>query len=134
MVGRSKSRQHVEKPLRDEPVSLQLIASKLDRLVWRKRLWGVDERQVWHVVKRMDEMYRQLYREQQIRYEVLLAEARGESMPAAAGSPAPQPSAPQSPQSPQVTQATPVTPVTPVTAPNPYAAQPRPTGSRFRKG
>lgn len=126
MVGRSKSRQHVEKPLRDEPVSLQLIASKLDRLVWRKRLWGVDERQVWHVVKRMDEMYRQLYREQQVRYEALLAEARDEPMQAAAGSPAP-----QSPRSPQVTQAT---PVTPATAPSPYAAQPRPTGSRFRKG
>ncbi len=131
MVGRSKSRQHVKKPLQDEPVSLQLIASKLDRLVWRKRLWGVDERQVWHVVKRMDEMYRQLYREQQVRYEVLLAEARGESMPAAAGSPTPQPPVPQPPQSPQ---AAPATPVTPVTAPNPYAAQPRPAGSRFRKG
>lgn len=60
-------------------MTLQLIADKLQRLVWRRRLWGVDERQAWHVVQRLDEMYRQLYREQQVRYEALLEQARAES-------------------------------------------------------
>ena len=38
---------------------------------------GIDERQAWHVIQRLDEMYRQLYREQQVRYEALLAQAQG---------------------------------------------------------
>lgn len=77
MLGRSRIRvpQSIQE---DRPVSLQLIADKLQRLVWRRRLWGIDERQAWHVVHRLDEMYRQLYREQQIRYEALLEQARAE--------------------------------------------------------
>lgn len=77
MLGRSRKRvpQGIQE---DQPVSLQLIADKLQRLVWRRRLWGIDERQAWHVVHRLDEMYRQLYREQQIRYEALLEQARAE--------------------------------------------------------
>ena len=77
MLGRSRKRvpQSIQE---DRPVSLQLIADKLQRLVWRRRLWGLDERQAWHVVHRLDEMYRQLYREQQIRYEALLEQARAE--------------------------------------------------------
>ncbi|MDY5275568.1 MAG: hypothetical protein SPH33_06770, partial [Atopobiaceae bacterium] len=42
----------------------------------RHSLMGVDEREVWHVIERLDEMYRQLYREQEVRYEALLQEAR----------------------------------------------------------
>lgn len=77
MLGRSRKRvpQSIQE---DQPVSLQLIADKLQRLVWRRRPWGIDERQAWHVVHRLDEMYRQLYREQQIRYEALLEQARAE--------------------------------------------------------
>lgn len=77
MLGRSRKRvpQGIQE---DQPVSLQLIADKLQCLVWRRRLWGIDERQAWHVVHRLDEMYRQLYREQQIRYEALLEQARAE--------------------------------------------------------
>ena len=77
MLGRSRKRvpQSIQE---DQPVSLQLIADKLQRLVWRRRLWGIDERQAWHVVHRLDEMYRQLYREQQVRYEALLEQARAE--------------------------------------------------------
>lgn len=77
MLGRSKKRvpQSIQE---DQPVSLQLIADKLQRLVWRRRLLGIDERQAWHVVHRLDEMYRQLYREQQIHYEALLEQARAE--------------------------------------------------------
>lgn len=63
-------------PTAQENVSLQLIADKLDHLTWRHSLWGVDEREVWHVVERLDQMYRQLYREQQVRYEALLQQAR----------------------------------------------------------
>lgn len=63
-------------PTVQEQVSLQLIADKLDHLTWRHSLWGVDEREVWHVVERLDQMYRQLYREQQVRYEALLQQAR----------------------------------------------------------
>lgn len=59
-----------------EDISLELIASKLDHLTWRHSLWGVDEREVWHVIQRLDEMYRQLYREQEIHYEALLQESR----------------------------------------------------------
>lgn len=77
MLGRSRKRvpQGIQE---DRPVSLQLIADKLQRLVWRRRPWGIDERQAWHVVHRLDEMYRQLYREQQVRYETLLEQARAE--------------------------------------------------------
>lgn len=77
MLGRSRKRvpQSIQE---DRPVSLQLIADKLQRLVWRRCLWGIDERQAWHVVHRLDEMYRQLYREQQVRYETLLEQARAE--------------------------------------------------------
>lgn len=71
--GRRRNTGEVEPP---EEVSLQLIAQKLDRLTWRHRPWGVDERQVWHVIERLDQMYRQLYREQQLRYEALLEEER----------------------------------------------------------
>lgn len=56
-------------------VSLELIADKLERLTWRHRLYGVDERQVWHVIQRLDEMYRQIYREQEIKYQALLDQA-----------------------------------------------------------
>ena len=100
MRGRSKPRQPSNEPSAQEPVSLQLIADKLERLIWRKRLWGVDERQVWHVVSRLDEMYRQLYREQQVRYEALLAQAR--DMPVSPPeSPAPRRATQQAPRQPQ---------------------------------
>lgn len=83
-TGRQKTQD--PKPKAPEEVSLELIAQKLDRLTWRHSLWGVDEREVWHVVQRLDEMYRQLYQEQQIHYEALLQEARRQ-----AGSTAPTP-------------------------------------------
>lgn len=103
MRGRSKPRQPSNEPSAKEPISLQLIADKLERLIWRKRLWGVDERQVWHVVSRLDEMYRQLYREQQVRYEALLAQAR--DMPVSPPeSPAPRRATQQTPQSQTQTQ------------------------------
>ena len=63
-------------PAGQEPVSLELIADKLARLTWRRRPLGVDERQVWHVIQRLDEMYRQLYREQELRYQALLAQSQ----------------------------------------------------------
>lgn len=99
MLGRSRKRvpQSIQE---DRPVSLQLIADKLQRLVWRRRLWGIDERQAWHVVHRLDEMYRQLYREQQIRYEALLEQARAEQ-PAPSKSQAPKAQALQVPPVPQ---------------------------------
>lgn len=78
MSGRSRPSQGSSSAPSEE-VSLQLIADKLDRLTWRRRPMGVDERQVWHVIGRLDEMYRQLYREQQVRYEALLAQAQGEA-------------------------------------------------------
>ncbi len=65
-----------QEPQDPQELSLELIAQKLDRLTWRHSLMGVDEREVWHVIERLDEMYRQLYREQEVRYEALLKEAR----------------------------------------------------------
>lgn len=59
----------------DQEVSLEQIASKLERLKWRHKPMGVDERQVWHVIERLDQMYRQLYHEQEIRYQALLERA-----------------------------------------------------------
>ena len=99
MRGRSSKRQPSNAPQQQpesERVSLQLIADKLARLTWRRRLWGVDERQVWHVVQRLDEMYRQLYREQEVRYQALLEQARSQSQP--------QPARPQGQAQPQPTQ------------------------------
>ena len=68
--------QMAQEPQDPQELSLELIAQKLDQLTWRHGLMGVDEREVWHVIKRLDEMYRQLYREQEVRYEALLKEAR----------------------------------------------------------
>lgn len=79
MRGRSRKRQQPDASPRQEAVTLQLIADKLSRLVWRRRIWGVDERQVWHVVKRLDGMYRQLFHEQEVRYQALLEQARGQA-------------------------------------------------------
>lgn len=68
--------QMAQEPQDPQELSLGLIAQKLGQLTWRHSLMGVDEREVWHVIGRLDEMYRQLYREQEIRYEALLQEAR----------------------------------------------------------
>lgn len=79
MHGRSSKRQRGQAaPALEEPqrVTLKLIADKLDRLTWRHQLMGVSERQAWHVIERLDEMYRQLYQEQRAHYEALLQEAR----------------------------------------------------------
>lgn len=75
-LGRSKPSRSPDAPSQPETVTLELIASKLAHLTWRHRPMGVDERQVWHVVERMDQMYRQLYHEQQVRYEALLRQER----------------------------------------------------------
>lgn len=79
MRGRSNPRALPQDTPREEEVSLSSIAEKLDRLTWRRKLWGVDEGQVWHVVRRLDEMYRQLYQEQRIHYEALLEQERGKT-------------------------------------------------------
>lgn len=78
MRERSSRRQRSEQAVAQQPeeVSLGLIAQKLDRLTWRHRVWGVDERQAWHVIQRLDQMYRQLYQEQRLHYEALLEEER----------------------------------------------------------
>ena len=76
MFGRDRKRSPQPSAADDQPVTLQLIAEKLAKLVWRRRLWGVDEKQVWHVVQRMDEMYRQIYHDQEVRYQALLDQAR----------------------------------------------------------
>ncbi len=68
--------QMAQEPQDPQELSLELIAQKLGQLTWRHSLMGVDEREVWHVIGRLDEMYRQLYREQEIRYKALLQEAR----------------------------------------------------------
>ena len=62
-------------------MSLEGIAGKLERLRWNHALWGVSERQAWHVIGRLCEMYEQLLREQEVRYEALLAEARAAATP-----------------------------------------------------
>lgn len=68
--------QMAQEPQDSQELSLELIAQNLGQLTWRHSLMGVDEREVWHVIGRLDEMYRQLYREQEIRYKALLQEAR----------------------------------------------------------
>ena len=60
----------------EQSMTLDLIAGKLDRLAWRHCIWGISEKQAWHVVRRLNEMYRQIYLEQQTRYEAMLEEAR----------------------------------------------------------
>lgn len=54
--------------------SLQTIADKLQTMKFRHRLWGVSEQDVWVKVKRIDEMYRSLYQEQEAKYQALLAD------------------------------------------------------------
>ncbi|MGI6033308.1 MAG: hypothetical protein ACOX69_07815 [Coriobacteriales bacterium] len=76
MRGKNRKRA-VQKPsaAQEADVSLELISDKLKRLTWRHRLYGIDEKQAWHVIQRLDEMYRQIYREQEIRYQALLDQA-----------------------------------------------------------
>lgn len=52
--------------------SLDAIAEKLSTLRFKKSIWGVDERDVIHKIQRIDEMYRELYQEQEVRYQALL--------------------------------------------------------------
>ena len=112
MLGRSKPRTHKENTQQNQPATLQLIAEKLEKLVWRRRLWGIDERQVWHVVQRLDEMYREIYERQEIHYQALL-EQKGVKLG----------NLPEVPQTPQ--------PMQPV-SPHRRAGQPTETANQWR--
>lgn len=58
----------------DRPSSLEGIAQKLEKLRFRKAIWGVSEQDVWRKIRRLDQMYCGLYRDQEVRYQQLLAE------------------------------------------------------------
>lgn len=81
--GRRQSIGHkapsAPEPQAPEELTLELIAQKLDRLTWRHSLWGVDEREAWHVIQRLDEMYRQLYQSNGFTTKRCSKRASGES-------------------------------------------------------
>lgn len=59
-------------------VSLDAIAEKLSTMRFRRSIWGADERDVLNKIRRIDEMYRELYRDQETRYQTLLADRERE--------------------------------------------------------
>ena len=58
--------------------SLDAIAEKLSTLRFKRSIWGVDERDVIHKIQRIDEMYRELYLRQELRYQTLLEDRERE--------------------------------------------------------
>lgn len=78
MQGRAKHRRggipvaHEEGPA--GAVSLETIAEKLGDLRFRRAVWGADDRDVLNKIRRIDEMYRALYLQQEARYRALLEE------------------------------------------------------------
>lgn len=58
----------------EEAESLENIALALKQLRFRKAMFGVDEQDVWVKLLKIDEMYRDLYYEQEIKYRTLLKE------------------------------------------------------------
>ncbi len=55
-------------------MSLQVIADKLEHLHFKVALFGYSNKDVWHKISRLDEMYRELYEMQEFRYQSLLRE------------------------------------------------------------
>lgn len=45
---------------------------------FKRAIWGVDERDVIHKIQRIDEMYRELYQAQELRYQTLLEDREQE--------------------------------------------------------
>lgn len=78
MPGRGKYRRGGAPAAHDEgpagAVTLEAIAEKLGDLRFRRAVWGADDRDVLNKIRRIDEMYRALYLEQEARYRALLEE------------------------------------------------------------
>lgn len=78
MPGRCKYRRGGAPAAHDEgpagAVTLEAIAEKLGDLRFRRAVWGADDRDVLNKIRRIDEMYRALYLEQEARYRALLEE------------------------------------------------------------
>lgn len=55
-------------------ISIESIAAALKRLRFKKSLFGVNERDAWVKIRKLDEMYRTLYQRREIEYRVLLEE------------------------------------------------------------
>lgn len=55
-------------------VSIESIAVALKKLRFKKSLFGVNERNVWVKIRKLDEMYRMLYQRQEIEYRALIKE------------------------------------------------------------
>lgn len=62
----------------DQSGSLGAIAEKLSTMRFKRAIWGVDERDVIHKIQRIDEMYRELYQAQELRYQTLLEDREQE--------------------------------------------------------
>jgi len=67
-----KKRQSGDSAKNTSAVSIKSIAEALEKLHFKKSLFGVNERDVWTKIRRLDEMYRTLYREQEIKYRALI--------------------------------------------------------------
>lgn len=52
------------------------IAKWLEKLHFRRALFGVNERDVWKRLAELDEMYQQLLRAERIRYDTLLEQQK----------------------------------------------------------
>lgn len=57
-----------------EITCLEDIARALGSLKFKKALFGADERDVWAKLRRLDEMYAELYKAQELKYRALLEE------------------------------------------------------------
>ncbi len=52
------------------------IAKWLEKLRFRRTLFGVNERDVWKKLAELDEMYQQLLRAERVRYDTLLEQQK----------------------------------------------------------
>ena len=67
----------VQKPVQNwgrPQISLQVIAQKLEKLRFKRAFFGASEKDVWHKISRLDEMYRELFSQQELKYQSLLKE------------------------------------------------------------
>ncbi len=69
-----KGAKKADAPRIREITCLEDIAEALKLLRFKKALFGLDERDVWAKLRRLDEMYAGLYKAQELKYRALLEE------------------------------------------------------------
>lgn len=67
-----------ERNVKGQNSQLVKIAQYIKQLKFRKKLFGVDEADVWKHIEKLNAMYETALEEERLRYELLLEERTGE--------------------------------------------------------